>query len=639
VTETARSRTRALHPLEPLTAAEVGRAAELVKGSGQVGERPRFVQVSLHEPPKAALAGYEAGGHVEREALAVVLDRATGTTYEALVSLSDDRVRSCQAIDGVQPPIQIEEFLAAEEVVKQNPDWQQALRRRGITDFELVQVDPWVTGHFGLDVEEGRRLVRAVSYVRDRPDDNGYARPIEGVIAFVDLNRGEVARVEDHGVVPLPAIAGRYDGASVGPLREAPRPLEITQPDGPSFSVDGHEVSWQRWRFRLSLHPTEGLVLHAVGYEDGGRLRPVLHRAALSEMVVPYGETSPMHAWKSAFDAGEYGLGKLTNPLELGCDCVGEVVYFDGVVVSEDGEAVTIPNAICMHEEDYGILWKHTDYVTEQSEVRRSRRLVVSAIHTVGNYDYGFFWYFYQDGTLQLELKLTGIPQTMAVEPGAAPEHSVLLAPGLAAPHHQHLFNFRLDFDVDGAANSVYEVDAEPVPPGPGNPLGNAFVAKHTLLRREAEARRTVDYDRARYWLVTNPDSRTAAGQPVGYRLVPGHAAARLLAHPDSSVARRAAFARHNLWVTPYAPEERHAAGDYPNQHPGGDGLPAWTAADRPLENTDVVLWYTFGVTHIGRPEDWPVMPVEYVGFTLRPSGFFDRNPAIDVPPSAHSHD
>ena len=398
--ETARSRTRVVHPLHPLTAPEIGRAAELVKGSGQVGERPRFVQVSLHEPPKAAVAGYEAGERVEREALAVVLYRATGTTYEALVSLSDNRVRSCDAIDGVQPPIQIEEFLAAEEIVKQNRDWQAALRRRGITDFEHVQVDPWVTGHFGLDVKEGRRLVRAVSYVRDRPDDNGYARPIEGVIAFVDLNRGEVARIEDHGAVPLPGVAGRYDTASVAPLREAPRPNELTQPEGPSFSVDGHEVSWQRWRFRLSLHPTEGLVLHTVGYEDGGRLRAILHRAALSEMVVPYGETSPMHAWKNAFDAGEYGFGKLTNPLELGCDCVGEVVYFDGVVVSEDGEAVTIPNAVCMHEEDYGILWKHTDYVTDQSEVRRSRRLVVSAIHTVGNYDYGFFWYLYQDGTI-----------------------------------------------------------------------------------------------------------------------------------------------------------------------------------------------------------------------------------------------
>ena len=110
-----------------------------------------------------------------------------------------------------------------------------------------------------------------------------------------------------------------------------------------------------------------------------------------------------------------------------------------------------------------------------------------------------------------------------------------------------------------------------------------------------------------------------------------------LLASPDSSVARRAGFATASLWVTPYAPEERRAAGDFPNQHAGGDGLPRWTAADRSLVDTDVVVWHTFGVTHVPRPEDWPVMPVERCGFTLLPVGFFDGNPALDVPaPAGH---
>ena len=107
------------------------------------------------------------------------------------------------------------------------------------------------------------------------------------------------------------------------------------------------------------------------------------------------------------------------------------------------------------------------------------------------------------------------------------------------------------------------------------------------------------------------------------------------MADPDSSVGRRAGFATHNLWVTPFAPEERRAAGEYPNQHAGGAGLLEWTAQDRALVDTDVVLWHTFGVTHLPRPEDWPVMPVEYTGFSLVPFGFFDRNPALDVPPAA----
>ena len=303
------------------------------------------------------------------------------------------------------------------------------------------------------------------------------------------------------------------------------------------------------------MHPLDGLVLHTVGYEDQGRVRPILHRAALSEMVVPYGEAAPGHRWKNAFDSGELGLGRFpfVNSLELGCDCVGVIHYFDVAVAGEDGEGQAIPNAICMHEEDYGILWKHFDMHTFTTEVRRSRRLVVSSIHTVGNYEYGFFWYFYLDGTMQLEVKLTGILQTMAVAPGEEPAHGALIAPQLAAPHHQHLFNFRLDFDVDGPENSVYETELEGLPPGPDNPYGNATVSSARLLARESEAQRLIDPARGRGWMIVNPGRRNAVGRPVAYRLMPGNTPT-MLADESSAVAQRAGFARKNLWVTPYAP-------------------------------------------------------------------------------------
>lgn len=216
-----------------------------------------------------------------------------------------------------------------------------------------------------------------------------------------------------------------------------------------------------------------------------------------------------------------------------------------------------------------------------------------------------------------------------------------MIAPQLYAPFHQHIFNFRLDLDVDGTANSVFELDMEAEPPGPENPHGNAWRAVARPLRRESEAQRVINPSAARCWKVINPNVRNALGGPVGYKLVPG-SSATMLADAGSSVGRRASFAGKHLWVTPFATGERHAAGDYPNQHPGGDGLPAWTAADRSLENKDVVLWHTFAVTHAPRPEDWPVMPVEYAGFSLKPVGFFDRNPALDVPPPtghrAHAH-
>ena len=353
-------------------------------------------------------------------------------------------------------------------------------------------------------------------------------------------------------------------------------------------------------------------------------------------MVVPYGDPSPRQGWKNAFDAGEWGLGRMTQPLTRGCDCLGEITYFDGVLANEAGEPWIIDNAICMHEEDYGILWKHVDLWGGTSEVRRSRRLVISFIATVGNYEYGFYWYFYLDGNIQLEVKLTGIVSPMALEPGTTSEYANLVAPGVAAPHHQHMFNVRLDIDVDGTENEVHEIEAESVPTGPDNPWGNAFRPRVTRLERESEAKRVVNAATSRAWKVVNPQVLNGLGQPVAYKLIPTMSTPTLLAQPDSSVGKRAGFARHNLWVTPYTADERRGAGEYPNQHEGGDGLPRWTAADRALVDTDVVLWYSFGITHFVRPEDWPVMPVEYTGFLLSPVGFFDRNPALDVPPSAH---
>ena len=417
-------------------------------------------------------------------------------------------------------------------------------------------------------------------------------------------------------------------------MRDDLKPLEITQPEGPSFTVDGNLVRWQRWSLRVSMDPYEGLVLHTIGYEDGGRVRPILHRASVSEMVVPYGHTGPMHNWKNAFDAGEWGLGRMANSLTLGCDCLGEIRYLDVTFGNERGEPYKIENAICMHEEDYSILWKHVDLRSGTTETRRQRRLVVSSIATVGNYEYGFYWYFYLDGSMQLEVKLTGVMSTMAVDGDDGLGNAAMVAPQLAAPYHQHLFNVRLDFDVDGTVNTVYEVDAVAAPEGAGQPVRRTRSRPRRRRSRPSSRpsgssiRRAAGSGRS-----STPRCTTASVSRSDTSSCPA-STPTLLASPESSVGRRATFATRNLWVTPYRADERRAAGDYPNQHGGGDGLPRWTAADRPVADTDVVVWHTFGVTHIPRPEDWPVMPVESTGFLLVPVGFFDRNPALDVPPS-----
>jgi primary-amine oxidase len=626
----------ALHPLDPLTAEEVERAWEILQAHEMPGPRTRVISITLHEPARDVVLGHRPGQPVERAAFIVLMDSAAGRAYEAVVSLTEKRVLSRVHVPGVQPAIVLDEFFECEAAVRADPRWRAAMEKRGVTDFELAMVDPWSAGHFGNPDEDGRRLVRALTWIRRSPTDNGYARPVANVIAVVDLNEMKVLRVEDHGVVPLPPEDANYSPEVAG-TRSDLRPIEIRQPEGPSFRLEGYELSWQKWRMRLGFTPREGLVLHTVSYADQGRERPVLYRASVVDMVVPYGDPRPTYFHRNAFDVGEYGIGYLANALAQGCDCLGEIRYLDGVVNDSRGAPVTIPNAVCVHEEDSGILWKHFDWRTGYSEVRRSRRLVVSFIATVGNYEYGFYWYFSQDGSIQLEVKLTGIVSNGAAQPGEKPRWGELVAPQVYAPIHQHFFNVRLDMMVDGLHNSVYEVDTVADGPGPQNPHHNAFHTESTLLRSEREAQRLTESRAGRFWTVVNPGVRNRLGQPVGYKLVPGENILPF-AGSESQVIRRAGFMTRHLWVTRYDARERYAAGDYPNQHAGGAGLPSYVQDDAPLENADVVLWYTFGAHHVVRPEDWPVMPVTTIGFMLKPVGFFDRNPALDVPPPAGHH-
>lgn len=283
---------------------------------------------------------------------------------------------------------------------------------------------------------------------------------------------------------------------------------------------------------------------------------------------------------------------------------------------------------MALYERDAGIAWKHG------YEARRARELVLSFVSQVGNYDYGFDWIFRQDGTLEVRVALTGIMAVKAVAEGHDDPYSHMVGKNTVAPHHQHFFTFRLDMDVDGAAsNRVVELNSVPSPSGKANPYGNAFTMQETPLRTEREAQRNLNLTSSRRWVIESASAKNALGHPTGYALVPG-ANAVPFAAPDSWVRKRAGFLNAHVWVTPYQQTEMYAGGDYPNQSRGGDGLTRWTAANRPIDNTDVVLWYTLGVTHNPRPEDWPVMPVDIASFQLLPWGFFTRNPALDLPPA-----
>lgn len=627
------------HPLDPLTAEEIASARQILVRKGVLGETVRVPMLLPDEPTKDELAAWAPGDAMDRRVDVTLMDADTGAVTEVIVSVTRDVVVSSRRLDPSQAPYGqpqylFEEYGRAAEIVKASSEWRAAMARRGLGDrIELAFCSPLAPGFVGRENEVGRRVIRSLTFLQDSENDIPWAHPVEGLIVHVDLVSNTVIGIEDEGDVPVPAGSGNYTPDAVGPARTSLRPVEITQPEGPSFRVAGSLVEWENWSLRVDFNAREGLVLHDVRFDD----RPVLTRASVPEMVVPYGDTSSTRFWISYFDAGEYLLGKNANHLELGCDCLGVIRYFDGHVADDHGNPVKIPNAVCMHEEDYGILWKHTEKGPVGSHVRRSRRLVVSYFSTIGNYDYGFYWYFYLDGSIQLEAKATGIVFVGGGHPGSTNPHAPEIAPGVFAPVHQHLFSARLDVAIDGEDNRLVEIDAARIPMGEGNPFGNAFTWTETPLRSESEAQRVADTSVARVWEVRSASKTNYIGKPTAYHLIP-QPTALLMADSASSVAARAAFATKHLWGTAYDHEERWPAGRFPNAHEGGAGLPAYTADDRSIDGEDLVLWHTFGLTHIPRPEDWPIMPVDYAGFWFKPYGFLDVNPAMDVPESSQAH-
>jgi len=617
------------HPLAMTSAAEVDTVREVLTEAGLLTEHVRYAFFAPEEPPKSEVL---AGDECDRRFRAVLLDLATGRSWDTVVSTQTRSVVSQRELDPPrdgQPPIIDTEFEMIEDILNADAGWLGALRERGIEPASVRAV-PLSAGVYDYPDEVGRRIVRAFGFRQDHERDHPWAHPIDGLVAYVDLTRRTVDRIVDEAPHPVPATSGNFDDPQVqGPPLDSLKPIEITQPHGRSFTVEDGHVRWGKWDLRIGFNEREGLTLHQIAFDD----RPICYRASVAEMVVPYADPAPVRFWQNYFDCGEYMFARYADSLQLGCDCLGDILYTDVVVADDLGNPRTISNAICMHEEDYGVLWKHTDMFTGSRETRRQRRLVISFFTPIGNYDYGFYWYLYLDGTIELECKATGIVFTS----GTPGEYATEIAPGLGAPFHQHLFSARLDMTVDGARNAVDEVEAARVPMGEGNPYGNAFRRKVTRLSRESDAQRDADAASARVWHIVNPEKHNALGQPVGYVLHPT-GQPTLLADDASSIASRAAFSTKALWVTAYDPAERYSAGDFVNQNPGGAGLPAWVQADRPVDGEDIVVWHTFGLTHFPRPEDWPVMPVDYTGFVLKPAGFFDRNPALDVPPTVSDH-
>lgn len=655
------------HPLDPLSGAEIREAAAACRVYAKTthfADTPiRFNVISLQEPKKPELLAYQrrldANQEVEgfsppRQAFCILQSSKLAGVIEVVVELGSsgdpgemgNKVISWKEVPGAQALITPDDCVEAEAIAKSDPEVQRLLRERyGVTDLSLVCCDPWSVHASPLP---SSRIIQCFTYLKLSPQGNQYAHPVD-MVPIVDMTAGKVVRIdlplqpspgEAASAVPWNRVANEYhSGLLTETAPDAPKPISVTQPQGPSFRVQGNEVTWQKWSFRLGFNYREGVVLHDVKWQEGEEARrPVLHRLSLVEMAVPYADPREPFVRKCAFDVGDYGLGYCTFPLSLGCDCKGHIQYFDSTLSNSQGEPVVVSKAVCMHEEDAGLLYKHVDIRSGHSESRRMRRLVISHIATVVNYEYAFYWYLYQDGTVSLDIKLTGELSTNMLSQGEVhPEYGTLVGPGVNAQHHQHMFCVRIDPSVDDAEGGkqlvVTEVNIETCPwDALTNPHGNAFRVHQTDLTRIHQAQRCINPSSGRHWKIQNPSVlNEVTHHPVGYKLVPS-AHPPLLAQPTSLTAHKGWFASKQLWVTPFAEEQRWPAGAYVVGAKECSGLKEWTAEDANLQGSDPVIWYSFGVTHIVRPEDFPIMPVEVCGFSLKPCGFFSRNPCLDLP-------
>lgn len=620
------------HPLDPLTFQEQWAVLEILQAAGKLDADTTFNRVALKPPAKDSVWSFKPGATVPRQA--EVYGRQGKQVFEAVVDLDRKSVATWTVIEGVHAPWLEKDFEPdLIDELKKRPEFLAALKKRGVGHTLFVDCMSLPLGQLGQREYEDRRIAmvfcRSAEGVR-----NGWSRSIEGLVVTLDLDSKEILEIAEEMTAPVPRTNADYDDATIGELRAFSAPIEIRQPLGPGFRIEGHVVTWDNWRFHLRSDARVGSIVSTVTWRDGETDRPVLYEGNLSEIFVPYMDPDRNWSTRTFLDAGEYSTGGLANTMTPGIDCPDNAVFFNGIVIEDNGRPKDKPRVACLFERYAGdVNWRHGE------DGRPKRELVSRWTALLGNYDYVVDWIFESDGQMRVAIGATGIVETKMAQAKTAKEagagasredaHGRFVDQHVVAVNHDHFFSFRLDLDVDGARNSFIRDLLREERLAADHPRGSIWVTQQKLAKTEQDARLHSDMMEPALWRVTSEARRNAVGYPTSYQLMPGMSAG-LVARDDYTL-KRAGFTSNALWVTPYRADERYAAGDYPTRSLSGEGLPAWTAANRPIENTDLVLWYTIGMHHVPRAEDWPVMPVLWHDFKLRPFDFFDRNPSLNT--------
>jgi primary-amine oxidase len=629
------------HPLNSLTADEINQAVKIVQGAPDFKPGIRFTEISLHEPPKDQVWQFVMTGQevtAPRQADVIMLDGIH--IVEGVVDLSAGKVVSWKPIEGAHGMVLIDDFISVQTIINGSKEYAEALKKHGVDDPTKVITTPLTVGYFdGKDgLEQNQRLLKVVSYL-DTGDGNYWAHPIENLVAVVDLEQKKIIKIEEGQVVPVPMNPRPFDGRD----RVAPevKPLEIIEPEGKNYTITGDTIHWQNWDFHLRLNSRVGPILSTVTYNDNGNKRKVMYEGSLGGMIVPYGDPDVGWYFKAYLDAGDYGMGTLTSPLARGKDAPTNAVMLDETIADYTGKPTTIPRAVAVFERYAGPEYKHQEMGQPNISTER-RELVVRWISTVGNYDYIFDWVFHQNGTIGIDAGATGIEAVKGVKAKTMHDetakddtkYGTLIDHNIVGTTHQHIYNFRLDMDVDGENNKLVALDPEVNPNTAGGPRTSTMQINQHDINTEQEAAQKFDPGTIR--LLSNTSKENKMGNPVSYQIIPYAGGTHPVATgakfaPDEWIYHRLSFMDKQLWVTRYNPEERYPEGKYPNRSAHDTGLGEYSKDNQSLDNQDDVVWMTTGTTHVARAEEWPIMPTEWVHTLLKPWNFFDETPTLNL--------
>ena len=644
------------HPLDSLSADELIVLRDTLANSNRFSIGTNFTAIQLEEPTKPFVQEFREGSEIPRKAQLAAVDYDKGKTYRVVIDLGNRQIDSITDLGTLQPGLSRRDLALARMIVDADPRIKEALAKRGLKIPGRVSDAVYV--HFGAigydpSLEDQTNRLMRVWFAADQNAVNIYSPVLNGVMAIVDLYSKRVIRLHDAaGVPPSATSPDAVFDLNIPEARSASPRQAPPQADRGPIQVDGAVVSWRNWQFRYGFNLREGLVLYQIAFNDHGRKRPIAYRASVANLVTLYADKHELWSSMEYSEEANFGLGYLSTDVRPGREVPYSALTLSSVLPDPSQPRFSEPasDRVYVYERDAGALMYYTQ--DGRAVHAHATELVVGFLVSIGNYAYGLNWVFKLDGSFDFEAELAGqiltkfvaakecaICKSVAEGVGANGEsrtyedasdqmYGTLVHSDVVGVNHQHWFNLRIDFDIDGPNNAVMENNVKRL-----TPRERFFTVTRTVFGKAVDAKRTTHDEMARTWTIYNPSSVNSKGRPAGYTVVPGENAATII--PETRQKGIMGFTFYHFWATPNREGQLYADGAYPNQAKSSyaDTLYHY-ANDEPIYNRDIVVWYSMGDTHAPRPEDYPLMPNKKISVSFRPDGFFDTSAGRPIPPA-----